>query len=167
LEKLRGLGYVAHLKILAVEKEFSTLGIHNRYESQRETNGYGRWTAQESHDASYVNMPQTIAILEKTPFLTSVSVLSRDNVVLYENSRVPGEDWKRPEGGASRAIQMFRDAPLSAKQEALLVKSWEDLLHRKMSRNAPVDEIETVRDFLKSLQRPKEEESSSFKPGMW
>jgi hypothetical protein len=166
LEKLYGLGFAVQLKILAVEKEFSTIGIHERYESQKEKDGFGRWTAQESHDASYVNMPRTIETLEKTPFLSSVSVLDRDNSVLYENSRVPGGDWKHPVGGASRAIRMFRDAPLSDERKAFIVKSCEDLIRRKTNRNAPADEIETIRDIQKSLLGPKEEESGSFRPRM-
>jgi UDP-N-acetylglucosamine kinase len=166
LEKLGGLGYSSHLKILAVKKEFSTLGVHERYEFQKEGNGFGRWTAQESHEASYVSMPQTIEILEKLPFLSSVSIFDRDNAVLYENNRLPGGNWKLPAGGASRAIQMFREAPLSAEQKVDLEKSWEDLLHKKMNRKAPAEEIEMVRVVLKSLPKPKAEVSSSFRPGM-
>jgi hypothetical protein len=52
--------YRCELNILAVNKSFSLLGIHQRYENQKAATGFGRWTSPQAHDNSYNNMINTI-----------------------------------------------------------------------------------------------------------
>jgi energy-coupling factor transporter ATP-binding protein EcfA2 len=161
IENLYRRGYQVHLKVVAVKNEFSTLGINARYEFQKLSQGYGRWTTQEAHDASFNNMPHTISMIEQTPFLSSISIFRRDRSVIYENQRDSNGKWVDLKLSAAQAIHNFRNLSLTQTEIQSLVESWKTLISLKHKRQAPLEEIQLAEKNVKELsQFIKPEESN-------
>jgi hypothetical protein len=164
MEKMFNHKYKIHLRILAVKKEFGTLGIHYRYEFHKQTQGFGRWTTQESHDASYNNMPQTVSLIERSPFLSSISIYDRANSILYEKHRDLYSNWFNNDISATQTIKNFRNKPLTEQDKYHLDKSWNDILVKKQNRHAPADEIEIVKKIIHDLTFEAKPQVFQFRP---
>jgi hypothetical protein len=164
LENLNRFGYRSQLKVIAVKKEFSILGIHQRYEFQRSVKGFGRWTTQEAHDASYDNMHYTILALEASPFLSSISISCRDGSKIYENHRDSYGLWVNRTQFAWQTILNFRNKPLNQDDMQKLVSSWKTLIDQKLKRHAPSEEIELAKNHLTKLTETIEPDPSLFRP---
>jgi hypothetical protein len=152
VRRLRGMGYAVHLKVLALKGEFSLLGTQRRYEAARLSNGFGRWTSREAHDASYGNLPGTLRLVEAETPLSSVQILNSDGEVLYGNERDAGGRWVSPGKGAYDAVMNIRDRPLTDRGRSSLVSGWGTILDLKRGRRAPQDEIAVAEGILEGLR---------------
>jgi hypothetical protein len=148
---LFGRGYHPHLAVIASKFEFSALAMHERYESQKTALGYGKWCAQERHDASYDNIPQTVSFLENNRFLRSISVHGGDGSAIYENRRDSSGGWVNRKISGSQTITDFGNRPLSGAEKESLKKSLAGLVAGKKRRGAPREEIELVRRAFKDI----------------
>jgi hypothetical protein len=155
-----------YLSILAVKKEFSTLGINQRYEFQKQTQGYARWTTQQAHDASYDNMPQTISLIERSPFLSSISIYDRNNNIIYNNQRSSTGKWLQSIGSATQTLLNYRNKPLTQEDKDLLISSWCELKSKKYNRKAPKYEIEIIENNIHELKINKNIYRPSLRPKM-
>ncbi|MDR1038594.1 MAG: zeta toxin family protein [Deltaproteobacteria bacterium] len=164
VERLSSRNYQIGLGVLAVKYEFSTLGIHERYETQKEALGYGRWTTQEAHDASYNNMPQTISFLENSRFLSAISVYDRNCSKIYGNHCDSCGNWTNQRISAYQAINDFRNRPLSREETELLFLSFDGLIAKKKQRDAPKDEIEIVQRMYDRFRGKHQPSPPSFRP---
>lgn len=78
IQKLKENGYKVIVKALAVPFLDSLTAIHERYEEQLQTKGWGRLVTIEHHDESYNGMPKTINEIEKQGAFDELDIYSKD-----------------------------------------------------------------------------------------
>ena len=111
LRSLRSAGYQTDVRALAVNARLSWQGVLQRYESQKADRGYGRMTAQHSHQAAYDGMPGTIERIEQEKLADRVAIYRRGAVPIYTNELRDGL-WRRPPG-ARHAVDTERARPMT------------------------------------------------------
>lgn len=120
IEHIKEQGYKIDIMIMAVQEKVSRLGVIDRYEKQKERNGYGRLTSMESHDEAARNLPNTAAEIEQKSPIDSISVYNRACECLYRNDHCqektsPGKDVKT-------AIRSEVLRPLSVEEQEIYKK---------------------------------------------
>lgn len=78
-EGLSKAGYRNELHVVVANQFFSRLRIFSRYLGQRRTDGYGRYTLLQAHDASYGRLPESLQTIIRSNLF--------DRVVLYDVER--------------------------------------------------------------------------------
>lgn len=103
MKKHKEKGYRNELQILAVNPHISRLGIHLRYETQVNNEGYGRFVSMQSHDTNFENLNYNILKAVESGLLDSVGIYSR-------------KIYRTPEGNiANNAIQLIHEDNRSGK----------------------------------------------------
>ena len=142
IEHIKEQGYKIDIMIMAVHEKVSRLGVIDRYEKQKERNGYGRLTSMESHDEAARNLPNTASAIEQKSPIDSISVYNRACECLYRNDHCqektsPGKDVKT-------AIRSEVQRPLSVEEQKTYKKTISDTIERMQKRGAPTKEIKLL-----------------------
>ena len=91
IKNLQENGYRVIVKALAVPFTDSLTAIHERYEEQLITKGWGRLVTIDHHDESYNGMPNTIKEIENSGSFDELDIFSKDsknNLTLeYKNDK--------------------------------------------------------------------------------
>ncbi|MBR5951371.1 MAG: zeta toxin family protein [Actinomycetaceae bacterium] len=77
-------GYYCEMRVLAVPREVSLLGVLERYTYQVRENGAGRWAPVDMHDAAYNNAFQTLDELVSAAVVDRIVVTNRSSYPLYD-----------------------------------------------------------------------------------
>ena len=101
--RLHSAGYRVEARVLAVDPLVSRMSIHMRYELQRESNGFGRWSNRDKHDQAYAGLPVTVERLEADNLVDTLQVFSRNGTELYARRLSEGDC--APAGGRQRITQ--------------------------------------------------------------
>jgi len=91
----RDAGYRVEIAFVAVHEAQSLLGMVDRYESQRATNGFGRWVDPKAHDFIYSGVLRTADRADAERLADAVYVVRRGGHITYSNQLVDGE-WAHP-----------------------------------------------------------------------
>ncbi|MFI6002500.1 zeta toxin family protein [Streptomyces sp. NPDC051366] len=98
-------GYAVDIVLLAVPYCVSMLGnLERHYWLCELDTGRGRICRRETHEASYRGMLDTAKVIEGKPHGSSVRVVRRDGMLLYENSCTELGGWLRRPELAARII---------------------------------------------------------------
>ena len=153
ITRLKQSGYAVEILAIAVKKEFSELGIIERYEDQKRTRGgTGRWTPPSSHDEAYVNMPNTLARIEAALPVDRVRVLTRSLECLYDNKLDVTQEVRKPPA-AKQAIMDERARPLSKDEQENIKTAWERLYVIQARRGAVGEEVQIVKKNLMEFNK--------------
>ncbi len=149
MKVLRDQGYHLKIKIVATPRWSSITAIFARYEDQKATQGYGRWSAFSSHDAGFEGLPRTVGHIENNRLVDEIQVYSRSLQLLYEN------DLRTPKGKSSAliAIDKERDRSPNSKELIDFQNRWLRILELMMARTAPRKEIESAREIKNKLEQ--------------
>ena len=109
LDKLKEQGYQTHLRVMGVNGKVSKLGIFERYETQLQQEGTGRWTRMEDHNDRYRKIPIVMEdLLKKYDFASIVlfkhkieqagdRLINKKTEPFYQNSKTTGSvEWQKP-----------------------------------------------------------------------
>lgn len=154
MKQFRDAGYTVDARVLSVHERDSRLGILLRYELQKANRGYGRMTAPTAHAAAYAGVVESIARIEANKAAHSLTIIQRDNVILYRNELdTIKNEWRNPPRGRevieqdrmrSRTVQETRD---HLSESANLVS-----MVTKTNRHASQTEIRVALDQLKDAR---------------
>lgn len=122
MREFRAAGYRVEVAFVAVHEARSLLGIVDRYQSQRDNHGTGRWVSPEAHDRAYAGTLVTAQLVEAQALADAVYVLARGGQVLYRNQLVDGQ-WQQP-ARIREAIEDERARPWTpAEQDQFLARA--------------------------------------------
>lgn len=139
LHRLKELGYHITARVIACHARYSITGIFRRYEEQKNSAFYGRWSNLESHDAGYKGVPVTVMHIENSKLVNRFEVYDRLGQLLYSNELVSDAWQKRP--AAVEAIESERARiPTSIEKRAYQI-DWERILLLMNNRRASEDEL--------------------------
>ena len=115
IQKLQENGYKVIVKALAVPFPDSLTAIHERYEEQLQTKGWGRLVTIEHHDESYNGMPKTINEIEKQEAFDELDIYSKDfnNNLSLEYKHIKNEKTNNVYDSAEDAIIQIRDEKMN------------------------------------------------------
>lgn len=115
IQKLQENGYEVIVKALAVPFPDSLTAIHERYEEQLQTKGWGRLVTIEHHDESYNGMPKTINEIEKQEAFDELDIYSKDfnNNLSLECKHIKNEKTNNVYDSAEDAIMQIRDEKMN------------------------------------------------------
>lgn len=151
MEKLKDEGYHVTTKVVATHARNSTTGIHDRYETMIASEGHGRWTPEESHNAGYDGMPNTVEYIEKNGLADRMEVYNRDGDIIYENNYKDGA-WER-QAEAVEAIKAERDREPTAQEKQKFHEDWQRINDMMAQRDADAKEMQKARDVYEKWQR--------------
>lgn len=142
MRRLRTLGYSIEVRVIAVNERDSLAGIHLRYEEQKATKGWGRWSNMQAHNAAYQGMLTTLEYIETYKLADHVRVYDRKGSVLYANE-LQGDDWRiRPD--AREVVQTERDRPPTPDERRQQESVWTKILAMMAARCADEQELDRV-----------------------
>ena len=115
IQKLQENGYKVIVKALAVPSPDSLTAIHERYEEQLQTKGWGRLVTIEHHDESYNGMPKTINEIEKQEAFDELDIYSKDfnNNLSLEYKHIKNEKINNVYDSAEDAIMQIRNEKMN------------------------------------------------------
>lgn len=115
IQKLQENGYKVIVKALAVPFPDSLTAIHERYEEQLQTKGWGRLVTIEHHDESYNGMPKTINEIEKQEAFDELDIYSKDfnNNLSLEYKHIKNEKTNNVYDSAEDAIMQIRNEKMN------------------------------------------------------
>ncbi|MFJ3363531.1 zeta toxin family protein [Streptomyces anthocyanicus] len=134
-------GYPVELVVLAVREADSRLATALRYARALQRGGAGRFTTRAGHDACFRALTDVVAVAERHPQITAITVIRRDGQALMRSEA--GGDG----GRASWALAAERLRPYT-EQEALAFLR----LHQAVRRALPQHRTEL--DEIAALARP-------------
>ena len=85
LKKLKDNGFFIELKILAVNEIDSIISAMERYEKQKNAEGYGRITPSDSHRNAYYGMLDTLEDIESQKCFDTLEISTRNGDIVYYN----------------------------------------------------------------------------------
>ena len=85
LKKLKDNGFFIELKILAVNGIDSLISTMERYEKQKNAEGYGRITPSDSHRNAYYGMLDTLEDIESQKCFDTLEISTRNGDIVYYN----------------------------------------------------------------------------------
>lgn len=163
-------GYRVEAHILAVPKSISILGIYERYEIQKSTQGYGRFSPIPIHDQAYNGIPKSIDILENRNILDGIFIYGRrhfDNlnvklVTIYKNF-LENKKWAYSPKG-SFYLEEERRRKQTSEEKASLALAWENVLaYAKRRHNVPKSYIADIHRYRRNALNRVKKDNESYK----
>lgn len=153
IQYLHDVGYRIDIHVMAVKAEISRVGIVDRYESQKEFSGGGRWTPVESHDEAYLNLPSTVEALEQNSPIYSLKIYNHNGIALYTNMNgfksISGrKSIFGVKSDAMAAILRVRKKPLTKDERLFLDHKRAEIIEKMQKRHATQEEISKVKTII-------------------
>ncbi|MFF3968016.1 zeta toxin family protein [Streptomyces griseorubiginosus] len=112
----RAAGHRIEVVAVATSQALSQLGIVDRFLTEAADGG--RYVSWENHDSCAKDLLTTLAVIEAEQLADRVTVVRRDNTLLYANEVTPDGGWRR-RPAADRAVQAERARPWTAPETAV------------------------------------------------
>lgn len=174
---LHEAGYRVELHVLAVNAQISEQRIHSRYENQMAVAGFGRFSTKDNHDFAYNALPETVGVVQAKEAVDRIVLYDKNCQAFYHNELRAGQ-WSNAEN-AAEALELERNKPMTMQEQGEFSKMYDKLVSMAEARNAPSDELQTLRSLQKQAhsmrqealktpidERPKANFSMSSKPSM-
>ncbi len=145
----READYVVELRVVAVPHEVSRLSTVERYTSQIDAVGAGRWTPAAAHDEAYSRAVATVEDLLATGQVDRFVIEDRAGSVLFDRSYsgIPDEE-RRQAGQAARAA--FEEARSIDQLTPAAARSWLGLAQEQIGRVTGLEQRNP--DLLETLK---------------
>lgn len=124
---------------IATSKADSTLGVANRYQQGRDTDGVGRWVPLADTQYLFEPISETIAAVERDAVFDDLYVVDRNGRVLHENHLAEGSDRLLNAPGASTAIDREQNRPPTESEDRRFRHTAYQLLEGRDPRLGPLD----------------------------
>lgn len=142
IKEMKENGFRVIVRVLAVPKLESLLSIHERYQQQIETIGWGRLISIEHHNQSYNGVPSTIDKIEKSGLCT-VEVYVRGKQINQPEKVYSSEKPSEVFPTARIALEEFRRKKEKDTRQTALARI-EELKKRFLARNATKEEMKQL-----------------------
>ena len=153
INRLQEHGYKVIVKALAVPFSDSLTAIHERYEEQLLTKGWGRLVTIEHHDESYNGMPKTIKEIENSGSFDELDIFSKDskNNLTLEYINKKNIETNNKYNSAEDAIMQVREEKIGKIKDhvVLRIKQLEKIWDEK---NLSIEEKEQIKKLLERIQ---------------
>ncbi|WP_156285873.1 zeta toxin family protein [Oceanivirga salmonicida] len=143
---LKNKGYEVDLNIVQVRPEISLLGTFMRYESMLELGTVARETPIDHHNKVVEKMPDNLDIIYKKNIFDNIEIYDRSGNKLYSLKDTPKINPK----------DIFLEAfnrKLTKKEIEFLNENYKKVLVSMKKRNAPIKQIEMVKNEQKHLPK--------------
>lgn len=151
--ELHERGYQVELRAMAVKDLVSEQRILMRYERQKATDGHGRYSTKDNHDAAYAGLANTVATVEAKGTVDTLSLYDATHAPIYSNQRI-NDKWLQP-AGAAEAMKLERERPFTAGEQAAYetgLNRIEAMLQRP-GRDAQASELAVVEGLRERVGR--------------
>jgi len=144
---LKEAGYRVELHIIATPERVSEQRIYERYEGQRERDGYGRFSTKDKHDEAYLGVAKTIAAVEAGKQVDRLCVYDRHVRAIYDNSFENGQWQKEPL--ALKTFEQERNRPMTLQERKDYLAGFDKLAVQlsRPERRASEQEIRHIQDL--------------------
>jgi predicted ABC-type ATPase len=144
---LRQAGYTVELHAMAVSSAVSEQRIYQRYEGQREKDGFGRFSTKDKHDEAYAGVAKTVALVEQRRQVDRVCLYDHGIKPIYENW-LEGNQWQNEPRG-QEALEAERARPMTLQERRDYAKGFDELadMLAKPERQASAEEIRKIADL--------------------
>jgi UDP-N-acetylglucosamine kinase len=134
-EQFAAAGYNVRVAAMAVPAALSRLGIIERYASQLDHAGTGRWTPARVHDENYEGTREVLRLAATDPAVHRITVLTRDGIV-YDR---PTDRWP----SVATPVDVLEEgrAPFSRLQRTALANRLADTLDHLRAIGAGHDDL--------------------------
>ncbi|MFD7094077.1 zeta toxin family protein [Streptomyces xanthophaeus] len=112
----RRSGHRIEIVAIATAEAMSQLGVLDRFLSEA-LQGGGRYVGWENHDHCAQQLLHTLAVAEAEQLADRITVVRRDNTMLYDNE-LTGSTWRR-RPAADQVVVRERSRPWSARETAV------------------------------------------------
>ena len=109
LKKLKDNGFFIELKILAVNGIDSRISTMERYEKQKNAEGYGRITPSDSHRNAYYGMLDTLEDIESQKCFDTLEISTRNGDIVYYNDLKQNKIFSKYDLGISDTLIKSRE----------------------------------------------------------
>ena len=109
LKKLKDNGFFIELKILAVNGIDSLISTMERYEKQKNAEGYGRITPSDSHRNAYYGMLDTLEDIESQKCFDTLEISTRNGDIVYYNDLKQNKIFSKYDLGISDTLIKSRE----------------------------------------------------------
>lgn len=147
---LHSAGYKVEAVAMAVPERESWLGVHKRFEVALAAGQPARFSVRQSHDAALFGMLDTLDQIHTKKTVDKLSIVTRNNEVLYTNSLVNGE-WQNPMS-ARKTVLDYRLRPVSEEKQAEHLKEWDRIIQQMQQRGASAQDIERTKKYKANIQ---------------
>lgn len=130
---LKQAGYQTELHALAVNDQISYQRAATRYERERASEGFARWTVRELHDRSFHGMADSVRRLEFTGAVDRVAIYNRLGDAIHDQAPTPGQAIAAPKLERARS-------QLTTFERINLASNWDEILDSMERRSAHPDE---------------------------
>ena len=145
MQRMAALGYEIHVACMAVNPKISKVSTFLRYETQKRSVGYGRWTNPAAHDVTVENLPSSLNLIEQNSPISSLSLYNRDGDCLYKSS---GTSKKSSDMRASDVLLREWNRPLNQQEQYQLVGSVSKVLEFMKQRRAKEEEFDLIKPHI-------------------
>lgn len=158
---LHQAGYKVEMHVMAVSPKLSEQRIFQRYEDQRETNGYGRFSTKEKHDEAFAGVAKTVAVAEREALVDRLCIYDHKSNRIYDN-RLDAGNWQHAPA-AAQTLDTERTRPMTLQEKIDYAKGYDDLASvlARPARNATSEEIRTIADLQKKAHADLEQSGSA------
>lgn len=160
-EQLQQAGYKVEMHVMAVAPALSEQRIHQRYESQRDTTGYGRYSTKDKHDEAFNGVGKSVAAAERDALVDRLCIYDHKLNRIYDNQREAGTWQHQP--GAARTFDTERTRPMTPEEKADYAKGYDKLaaILAKPERRATSEEIRTITELQKAAHASLEQQQNA------
>ncbi len=149
ISSFQDAGYVVELRVVAVPHEVSRLSTVERYTSQIDAVGAGRWTPAAAHDEAYSKAVTTVEDLLATGQVDRFVIEDRTGSVLFDRSYFGVPDGQRRQLGQA-AGAAFEEARNIDQLTPDAARSWLGLAQKQIERVNGLEQrnpdlLETIR----------------------
>lgn len=123
---------------VATSKADSTLGVANRYQQGRDTNGVGRWVPLADTQYLFEPIGNTIAAVERDGVFDDLYVVDRNGRVLHENHLAEGSNRLQSDPRAGEAIAREQNRPPTQSEDRRFRQTAYQLLEGRDPRLGPL-----------------------------
>jgi len=144
---LKRAGYRVELHVIASPERVSEQRIYERYEGQRDRDGYGRFSTKDKHDEAYLGVAKTVAAVEAEKQVDRLCIYDRHVRVIYDNGIENGLWQKEP--SALKTLEQERNRPMTVQEYGDYLSGLDKLadLLAKPERQASTEEIRHVENL--------------------
>ena len=149
---LREAGYRVELHVVAASAAISEQRIHQRYEGQKERDGFGRFSTKDKHDEAYAGVLVSVGAAERGNLVDRLVIYDKSAQPIYENRLENGAWHSAP--GADQAMKAERTRPMTLQERREYAAGFEALAEKlaRPERKATPEEIGRISELQRNAR---------------
>jgi|688.fasta_scaffold167695_2 predicted ABC-type ATPase len=150
IDHLKEAGYEVVVRFLGVHRRQSILGVHLRYEEQKDKTGHGRFAPVGYHDECYEKLLETASKVEQHSRADIIEVYNRAGELLHKTQPARDSDTTQ------HAIEKERARSMNKEEQKSYRQGWKRVINFMERREAPGEQIKSVKSLTEELLKDLE-----------